>query len=77
MQYLKYFVISGPYTFSIGDTSGLSDYISGGYAVQCKMPKTLDFVRIKQFCSVLKYYCEDQHKNFSVFVYTLTFNSFD
>ncbi|CAB4016231.1 ubiquitin-like modifier-activating enzyme 1 [Paramuricea clavata] len=48
MQCLKYFVISGPYTFSIGDTSGLSDYVSGGYAVQCKMPKTLNFKSIKK-----------------------------
>ncbi len=48
-QDLSSFVILGPYTFSIGDTSGLSDYVSGGYAIQCKMPKTLKFVRTNIF----------------------------
>jgi len=37
--------VKGPYTFSIGDTSSLSDYISGGIFTQVKMPKILEFVR--------------------------------
>lgn len=51
IQGTYYILISypGPYTFSIGDTSELSDYVSGGYAIQCKMPKTLNFVRIILF----------------------------
>lgn len=36
---------SGPYTFSIGDTSGLSEYKKGGLWHQVKMPKIIKFVR--------------------------------
>ena len=36
--------VKGPYTFSIGDTTGLSDYKAGGIFTQVKMPKILDFV---------------------------------
>ncbi|KAK7102589.1 ubiquitin-like modifier-activating enzyme 1 [Littorina saxatilis] len=39
--------VLGPYTFSIGDTSAYSDYISGGNAVQVKMPKTVNFKSMK------------------------------
>lgn len=35
----------GPYTFSIGDTTGLGTYKSGGLFTQVKMPKILHFVR--------------------------------
>lgn len=35
--------VLGPYTFSVGDTSGLSDYVRGGIATQVKMPKTVSF----------------------------------
>jgi ubiquitin-activating enzyme E1 len=35
--------VLGPYTFSIGDTSDLSDYVRGGIVTQVKMPKTVDF----------------------------------
>lgn len=36
--------VKGPYTFTIGDTSGLSDYVSGGTFTQVKMPKIIEFV---------------------------------
>jgi ubiquitin-activating enzyme E1 len=36
--------VKGPYTFSIGDTSGLGNYKTGGIFTQVKMPKILDFV---------------------------------
>lgn len=36
--------VKGPYTFSIGDTSNLSVYNSGGIFTQVKMPKILNFV---------------------------------
>jgi len=36
--------MSGPYTFSIGDTSSFSDYVRGGIATQVKMPATIHFV---------------------------------
>lgn len=35
----------GPYTFSIEDTTGYDEYLSGGYVVEVKPPKTLRFVR--------------------------------
>jgi len=35
--------VIGPYTFSIGNTSGFSDYVSGGVALQVKKPKVLSF----------------------------------
>ncbi len=36
--------VLGPYTFSIGDTTNLSDYIRGGIAIQDKTPITVNFV---------------------------------
>lgn len=38
--------VKGPYTFSIGDTTGLSPYKTGGIFTQVKMPKIIDFVTI-------------------------------
>ncbi|KAK4494606.1 hypothetical protein PRZ48_013962 [Zasmidium cellare] len=35
--------VKGPYTFSIGDVSGLGEYKRGGLYQQVKMPKILDF----------------------------------
>jgi len=35
--------VKGPYTFSIGDTSDLSDYVAGGIVTQVKMPTTIHF----------------------------------
>ena len=39
-------VVKGPYTFSIGDASDLSDYVSGGIVTQVKMPTAVNFVSI-------------------------------
>ncbi|KAF8165027.1 ubiquitin activating enzyme [Crassisporium funariophilum] len=39
--------VKGPYTFSIGDTSNLSDYKTGGIFAQVKMPKVLDFKSLR------------------------------
>ncbi|XP_059490733.1 ubiquitin-like modifier-activating enzyme 1 [Neocloeon triangulifer] len=36
--------VLGPYTFSIGDTTGLSHYTGGGVATQVKMPDKVDFL---------------------------------
>ncbi|NWW94886.1 UBA1 enzyme, partial [Rhynochetos jubatus] len=36
--------VLGPYTFSIGDTSGFGDYVRGGIVTQVKMPKHIHFV---------------------------------
>lgn len=35
--------VKGPYTFSIGDVSGLGEYKKGGQFIQVKMPKILNF----------------------------------
>jgi ubiquitin-activating enzyme E1 len=35
--------VKGPYTFSIGDVSGLGEYKRGGQYTQVKMPKIIDF----------------------------------
>uniref|UniRef100_A0A1B6D3R9 E1 ubiquitin-activating enzyme n=1 Tax=Clastoptera arizonana TaxID=38151 RepID=A0A1B6D3R9_9HEMI len=40
--------VLGPYTFSIGDTNGYSDYIRGGIVSQVKMPKQLNFKPINE-----------------------------
>ncbi len=41
--------VLGPYTFSIGDTSGMSDYTRGGIVTQVKMPQKVSFVSISLF----------------------------
>ena len=38
----------GPYTFSIGDVSGLGEYVSGGIFTTVKVPNTLEFKSLKQ-----------------------------
>lgn len=43
--------VKGPYTFTIGDVSGLGQYKRGGLFHQVKMPKILDF---KNFTTALK-----------------------
>lgn len=35
--------VLGPYTFSIGDTTNMSEYKTGGVVTQVKMPKTISF----------------------------------
>ncbi|CEI40335.1 Ubiquitin-activating enzyme E1 1 [Fusarium venenatum] len=44
-------VVKGPYTFSIGDVSGLGQYKRGGMYQQVKMPKVINF---KDFTASLK-----------------------
>lgn len=43
--------VKGPYTFSIGDVSGLGQYKTGGIYTQVKMPKFIDY---KPFSECLK-----------------------
>lgn len=40
--------VLGPYTFSIGDTSGFSAYSKGGIVTKVKMPKKIQFKSIKE-----------------------------
>lgn len=44
-------VVKGPYTFSIGDVTGLGQYTRGGMYQQVKMPKVVNF---KTFTTALK-----------------------
>lgn len=37
--------VKGPYTFTIGDTTGFNEYKQGGIFTQVKMPKIVEFVR--------------------------------
>ena len=48
--------VKGPYTFTIGDTTNLGDYKTGGIFTQVKMPKIIEFVSRVHFhspCPVL------------------------
>lgn len=40
--------VFGPYTFGIGDTSGFSKYVRGGYVHQVKKPKIMHFKPIDE-----------------------------
>lgn len=61
---------SGPYTFSIGDTSSFSDYVRGGIVTQVKMPKKISFVSVGfrrlQLFSWVKISLLGNHMYFSV-----------
>lgn len=39
--------VLGPYTFSIGDISNMTDYTKGGIVTQVKVPKTISMKSIK------------------------------
>jgi ubiquitin-activating enzyme E1 len=41
--------VKGPYTFSIGDVTGLGQYERGGIYTQVKMPKFIDFKPMPDF----------------------------
>ncbi|KAA6409194.1 MAG: poly(A)+ RNA transport [Lasallia pustulata] len=40
--------VKGPYTFSVGDVSGLGQYKRGGLYTQVKMPKFIDFQPLRE-----------------------------
>jgi ubiquitin-activating enzyme E1 len=42
--------VKGAYTFTIGDTTGLGNYVSGGIFTQVKMPKVIAFVCFLIIC---------------------------
>lgn len=46
MFYFFILVPLGPYTFGVGDTTDLSDYVRGGVATQVNMPKKINFVSL-------------------------------
>ncbi|KZP12096.1 ubiquitin-activating enzyme E1 [Athelia psychrophila] len=43
--------VKGPYTFTIGDTSDLSEYVRGGIFTQVKMPKIIEFKSLRESVS--------------------------
>lgn len=47
----------GPYSFSIGDITGFSDYVSGGRVTQVKMPKNVAFKPLAE-CLHAPAFCE-------------------
>ncbi|KAH9918251.1 ubiquitin activating enzyme [Epithele typhae] len=51
--------VKGPYTFSIGDTSGLSDYKTGGIFTQVKMPKILAFKSLREALASPEFFITD------------------
>lgn len=54
--------VLGPYTFSIGDTTGFSKYERGGIASQVKMPKTLNFKPLQESIKAPEYVYSDYGK---------------
>ncbi|KAJ8086217.1 E1 ubiquitin-activating protein [Marasmius tenuissimus] len=51
--------VKGPYTFSIGDTSGLSDFKTGGLFTQVKMPKIIDFKSLRESSQSPEFFITD------------------
>ncbi|KAJ8523008.1 hypothetical protein ONZ45_g541 [Pleurotus djamor] len=51
--------IKGPYTFTIGDTTGLSSYKSGGIFTQVKMPKIIDFKPLRESRKAPEFFITD------------------
>ncbi|KAI0089325.1 ubiquitin activating enzyme [Irpex rosettiformis] len=51
--------VKGPYTFSIGDTSDLSEYKSGGIFTQVKMPKILNFKSLRESLTSPEFFITD------------------
>ncbi|KAE9406021.1 ubiquitin activating enzyme [Gymnopus androsaceus JB14] len=51
--------VKGPYTFTIGDTTGLGDYIRGGIFTQVKMPKILEFKSLRESLQSPEFFITD------------------
>ncbi|KAI0068882.1 ubiquitin activating enzyme [Artomyces pyxidatus] len=51
--------VKGPYTFSIGDTSALGEYKTGGIFTQVKMPKILEFKSLKESLQQPEFFITD------------------
>ncbi|TCD70849.1 hypothetical protein EIP91_001540 [Steccherinum ochraceum] len=51
--------VKGPYTFNIGDTSNLGDYIRGGIFTQVKMPKIIEFKSLRQSLKEPEFFVTD------------------
>ncbi|TFK43234.1 ubiquitin activating enzyme [Crucibulum laeve] len=51
--------VKGPYTFTIGDTTRLSDYKAGGIFTQVKMPKIIDFKPLRESLQAPEFFITD------------------
>ncbi|KAF9055006.1 ubiquitin activating enzyme [Hymenopellis radicata] len=51
--------VKGPYTFTIGDTSNLSDYKAGGIFTQVKMPKIIEFKPLRESLASPEFFMTD------------------
>ncbi|KIY45891.1 ubiquitin activating enzyme [Fistulina hepatica ATCC 64428] len=51
--------VKGPYTFTIGDTSNLADYVRGGIFTQVKMPKIIDFKSLRESLKSPEFFITD------------------
>ncbi|KZT41096.1 ubiquitin activating enzyme [Sistotremastrum suecicum HHB10207 ss-3] len=51
--------VKGPYTFSIGDTSDLSPYKTGGIFQQVKMPKIIQFKSLRESLASPEFFITD------------------
>lgn len=51
--------VKGPYTFTIGDTSGFKPYKRGGIFTQVKMPKTINFKSLRESLKEPEYLISD------------------
>lgn len=54
--------VKGPYTFTIGDTTGLSKYTGGGVFTQVKMPKIITFKPLAESLSSPEFFISDYAK---------------
>eukprot|EP00795_Rhopilema_esculentum_P000847 gene847-10594_t len=54
--------VLGPYTFSIGDTTGLSEYLSGGIVTEVKMPKIMKFKSFREALEEPEFFIADYAK---------------
>lgn len=54
--------VKGPYTFTIGDTTGLGTYTKGGWFHQVKGPKVLDFKSLRESLSQPEFLITDYAK---------------
>ncbi|KAG5654065.1 hypothetical protein H0H81_007791 [Sphagnurus paluster] len=51
--------VKGPYTFTIGDTSNLGTYQTGGIFTQVKMPKIIDFKSLRESSKSPEFFISD------------------
>ncbi|KAG8967631.1 hypothetical protein FRC03_009660 [Tulasnella sp. 419] len=51
--------VKGPYTFTIGDTTGLGNYVSGGIFTQVKMPKIIEFKSLRESLKSPEFFMTD------------------